>query len=102
MKEDNIEIVGVIANGYSRFLPQGINADNSRDYVDRMVKMARAVVHHYKNSISVWQIENEPNWWDEHYATHWRSGGIWIEPGMRDLILGPSMTPLERKIQMRQ
>lgn len=87
MKENNIEIVAVIANGYSRFLPQGINTDNSRDYVDRMVKMATAVVHHYKNSISVWQIENEPNWWDEHYATHWRSGGIWIEPGMRDLIL---------------
>jgi hypothetical protein len=88
MVENNIEIVAVIGNGYSRFLPEGINTDNSKDYVDRLDKMARAVVDHYKESISVWQIENEPNWWDEHYATHWRSGGIWVDSGMKDLILG--------------
>ncbi len=87
MAENDIEIVAVLGNGYSRFLPQGVNTEDSKDYIDRLVKMARAVVNHYRNSVSVWQIENEPNWWDEHYATHWRSGGIWVEPGAQELIL---------------
>jgi hypothetical protein len=88
MTAKNIEIVAVLANGYSRFLPEGINTEDSKKYVRHMVQMATAVVDHYKDSVSVWQIENEPNWWDEHYATHWRSGGMWLEPGTQDLILG--------------
>jgi hypothetical protein len=88
MIEKNIEILPVIGNGYSRFLPHGTNTNDSKDYVQRMIKMVSAVVGHYRNSISVWQIENEPNWWDKHYAAHWRSGGIWVEQGIRELILG--------------
>jgi hypothetical protein len=88
MTSNNIELLAVIGNGYSRFLPKGINTDNLNDYLKRLCKMTRAVVAHYKGSISTWQIENEPNWWEEHTATHWRSGGIWIEPNTRGPILG--------------
>ena len=88
MNAENIGIVAVLACGYSRFLPEGLRADDSKVYIDRMVKMAMSVVDHYKDSVSAWQIENEPNWWDEHYATHWRSGGMWLEPGTQELILG--------------
>lgn len=88
LKQAGIEIVAVIGNGYSRFLPRGINLDNPKDYIQRLDSVCRATVSHYKSSIKVWQIENEPNWWREHYATHWRSGGIWLEPGIQDAILG--------------
>ncbi len=87
MTEENIQILGVLANGYSRFLPSGLNTQNANEYVSRMQKMASAVLAHYKDHVTAWQIENEPNWWEEHYATHWRSGGIWLEPATQELIL---------------
>jgi hypothetical protein len=87
LRSNGIEIIAVLANGYSRFLPAGLSTENSKEYVDRMSCMAKAVVGHYKGYISTWQIENEPNWWDEHYATRWRSGAMWVEPGIQESIL---------------
>ncbi len=87
LKESGIEIVAVIGNGYSRFLPKGLNLEDTNDYVARLESVCRATIRHYKDSIKIWQIENEPNWWNEHYATHWRSGGIWFEPGIQETIL---------------
>jgi hypothetical protein len=87
LNQSGIEIIAVIGNGYSRFLPQGINMEDSQGYLQRLDSVCRAIVRHYKDSIKIWQIENEPNWWSEHYATHWRSGGLWLEPGIQEDIL---------------
>ncbi|MGI0084743.1 MAG: hypothetical protein ACREBQ_06645, partial [Nitrososphaerales archaeon] len=87
LNQSGIEIVAVVGNGYSRFLPRGINLDDPNDYIRRLDSVCRATVRHYKDSIKIWQIENEPNWWTEHYATHWRSGGVWLQPGIKDSIL---------------
>ncbi len=88
LKSVGIEILAVLGNGYSRFLPEGLNPDHVPDYVRRLTDCSRAVVRHHKDSIKTWQIENEPNWWGEHYSAHWRTGAAWLEPGMDDLILG--------------
>jgi hypothetical protein len=87
MNDAGIEIVAVVGNGYSRFLPQGINTDDPEGYVRALTRSTSEIVRHYKDSIGVWQIENEPNWWLEHTASHWRSGGIWFEKGIQDRIL---------------
>src|SRR5487761_986151 len=87
LKQAGIEIVAVIGNGYSRFLPRGINLEDPNSYIQRLDTVCRATIRHYKDSIKVWQLEDEPNWWVEHYAAHWRSGGIWLEHGIQDSIL---------------
>ncbi len=88
MSEEGIEIVAVIGNGYTRFLPERVNLDNPNDYIQRLRSASTAIVRRYKDEIKTWQIENEPNWWLEHYATHWRSGGVWLEPGIQEDVLG--------------
>ena len=88
MNEAGIRIMGVIGNGYSRFLPEGLNLDDPSQYISRLSESSRQIVRHYKDKIDLWQIENEPNWWREHYSTNWRKGGIWFKEGMRDSILG--------------
>jgi hypothetical protein len=88
LTSSGIEIVAVIGNGYSRFLPLGINMRDVDGYLKKLDSSCRAIVRHYKESINTWQIENEPNWWSEHYATHWRSRGVWLEPTIHDSVLG--------------
>ncbi len=92
LNEAGIEIIAVIGNGYERFLPEGLEANDSSRYLVHLRESSRQIVEHYKGKISAWQVENEPNWWLEHYATHWRSGGIWLEPGIQDLVLNELST----------
>jgi hypothetical protein len=74
-----IGIVPVIACGYQRMLPQGLEPDpNKATYLKRASYHARLLVRHYKDKVKTWQIENEPNWWAEHEAGGWRSGLSWI------------------------
>jgi hypothetical protein len=87
MRESSIAVLGVVGNGYSRFLPEGLDLESAEGYVTKLDASARAIVSHYRDSIQLWQIENEPNWWEEHYAVGWRKGGIWFKPGMQDSIL---------------
>jgi hypothetical protein len=74
-----IGIVPVLACGYQRMLPQGLEPDpNKAVYLKRASYHARLLVRHYKDKVKSWQIENEPNWWAEHEAGGWRSGLSWI------------------------
>ena len=84
-----IGIVPVIACGYQRMLPQGLEPDPDRDlYLKRVSIHTQLMVRHYKDRIKSWQIENEPNWWAEHAAGGWRSGFVWIrEHGFRRELL---------------
>ncbi len=88
LNSEGVEIVAVLENGYSRFLPRGMDENNSEDYLTKLADVSTAVVHHYKDSIKTWQIENEPNWWFAHLASSWREGRIWNKPGMKDAVLG--------------
>lgn len=88
MTEAGIRILGVVGNGYSRFLPEGLDLDNTTEYVNRLTKASQQIVRHYKDKIDIWQIENEPNWWAEHYSANWRKGGVWLKEGIQELILG--------------
>lgn len=87
LHDENIEIIAVIGNGYYRFLPHGVNVDRPSDYLARLEAASRKIVRHHKGKIWMWQIENEPNWWLEHFASDWRRGGIWFERGIADSIL---------------
>jgi hypothetical protein len=84
-----IAVVPVIACGYQRMLPQGLEPDPNRDlYLKRVSIHTRLMVRHYKDRIKNWQIENEPNWWAEHAAGGWRSGLAWVhEHGFRHELL---------------
>jgi len=84
-----IGIVPVLACGYQRMLPQGLEPDPDRAlYLKRASIHARLLVRKYKDRIKCWQIENEPNWWAEHAAGGWRSGISWIrEEGFRQELL---------------
>jgi len=74
-----VGVVPVIACGYQRMLPQGLEPDPDRDlYLKRASIHASLMVRHYKDRIKSWQIENEPNWWAEHEAGGWRSGLVWV------------------------
>jgi hypothetical protein len=88
MNERGIEIIGVLGNGYYRFLPAGLDIDNAAVYIARLNLASKEIVRHYKGKIAVWQLENEPNWWLEHFAVDWRRGGVWFEPGIAERILG--------------
>jgi hypothetical protein len=87
MRSAGIQVLAVIGNGYSRFIPPGVALDHAAEYVRDLASSSRTIVRHYAGDIKLWQIENEPNWWDEHLAVRWRSGLIWLEPGARDSIL---------------
>jgi hypothetical protein len=87
LKSNGIGILGVLANGYSRFLPQGTNVEHLQEYLKELKPASRKIVNHYKGSIEAWQIENEPNWWRGHLAVHWRSGVIWLERNSEEAIL---------------
>jgi hypothetical protein len=87
LNEEGIQIVGVIGNGYYRFLPRGLDIDRPQVYVARLVEASREIIKHYRGKVSMWQIENEPNWWLQHFASDWRRGVIWLEKGIADLIL---------------
>jgi len=87
LKSKNIEIVAVLGNGYSRFLPVGIDENDPVGYLRSLAKASREIVTHYSNSIGVWQIENEPNWWFAHAASGWRRGKIWQTQGFQDSVL---------------
>jgi len=84
-----IGVVPVIACGYQRMLPQGLEPDPNRAlYLKRVSIHARLMARHYKDRIKSWQIENEPNWWAEHAAGGWRSGLVWVyEHGFRHELL---------------
>ena len=84
-----IGVVPVIACGYQRMLPQGLEPDPNRElYLKRVSIHTRLMVRHYKDRVKSWQIENEPNWWAEHAAGGWRSGLVWIyEHGFRRELL---------------
>lgn len=84
---NGIGVLGVLANGYSRFLPHGADVDNLRKYLLQLVPSCEEIVHHYSGKIDTWQIENEPNWWRGHVAVDWRSGLIWLEHGSEEAIL---------------
>jgi hypothetical protein len=87
MRAADIEILAVLGNGYSRFLPEGLGLEHMQRYVDRLVPASAEIVRHYRGSIKMWQIENEPNWWKEHLAVSWRSGLIWLEPRVEEIML---------------
>lgn len=89
LNAQGISIVPVLACGYQRMLPQGLNPDAGREeYIRRAYVHARQVVRHYKDTVRSWQIENEPNWWRMHEAGGWRSGAGWLEGGeFRDSLL---------------
>ncbi|MEM3637223.1 MAG: hypothetical protein QXX17_05785 [Conexivisphaerales archaeon] len=77
-------IVPVIACGYSRMLPEGIDVDREPSrYIEQAGQHARELVRHYKQNVRVWQIENEPNWWEMHVAGGWRKGAAWLEKRFR-------------------
>jgi hypothetical protein len=74
-----ISVVPVVACGYRRMLPRGLEPDHNRAlYLKRAAIHARLLTRHYKDRIKSWQIENEPNWWAEHEAGGWRSGLCWV------------------------
>ena len=84
-----IGVVPVIACGYQRMLPQGLEPDPDRElYLKRVSIHTQLMVRLYKGQIKSWQIENEPNWWAEHEAGGWRSGLAWVhEHGFRHKLL---------------
>jgi hypothetical protein len=84
-----VGVVPVIACGYQRMLPQGLEPDPDRDlYLKRVSIHTQLLVRHYRDRIKSWQIENEPNWWAEHEAGGWRSGLAWVhEHGFRHELL---------------
>jgi len=87
LHDSSINIIGVLGNGYYRFLPMGLDIDKPEVYLARLAESSREIVRHYRGKISMWQLENEPNWWVEHFASDWRRGGIWLTKNLQDLIL---------------
>lgn len=87
MDEAEIGMIGVLGNGYSRFLPTGLQTNNLDEYVERLTESCSQIVRHYKDKVKVWQIENEPNWWKAHYTIQWRKGRIWLETKNQEVIL---------------
>src|SRR2546428_8717610 len=82
-----IEILAVLGNGYTRFLPEGLSLGHLQKYVKDLIPPSSEIVRHYGPKIKMWQIENEPNWWMEHLAVSWRAGLIWLDPKGNEVIL---------------
>ena len=89
LASQGISIVPVLACGYQRMLPEGLNPDSGREeYLKRVYLHARLLVRHYRDAVNAWQIENEPNWWRMHEVGGWRAGAAWLEAGgFRDELL---------------
>jgi hypothetical protein len=88
MNEVGVQVIGVVGNGYSRFLPFSLQKTNDlNSYLPRLVESSTQIVRHYKDRIKTWQIENEPNWWRAHFAAHWRKGGLWLDERNQEPIL---------------
>ena len=88
MNEAGITVIGVLGNGYSRFLPLDLQrVENLGEYLRRLSESSTAIVRHYKDRVKNWQIENEPNWWKAHYAGHWRRGSVWLDSDNQEPIL---------------
>lgn len=87
LHHEGIEIIAVIGNGYYRFLPKRLDIESPSTYCARLNAASREIVRHYKGKIGMWQLENEPNWWLEHFASDWRRGGIWFEHNIQERIL---------------
>ena len=89
LSSQGISILPVLACGYSRMLPQGLDPGvGAGEYLRRASLHARLLVRHYKADVGSWQLENEPNWWVMHEAGGWRSGAPWLEGrGFRDSLL---------------
>jgi len=87
MNESGIGIIGVLGNGYDRFLPEDIEANDIQEFVKRLVYSSTHIVRHYKDKVKFWQIENEPNWWRAHHTIQWRKGRIWLEEQSQEAIL---------------
>ncbi|MEM0288168.1 MAG: hypothetical protein QXG05_08400 [Nitrososphaerota archaeon] len=84
-----ISVVPVVACGYQRMLPKGLNPDSApNEYIKRGYFHTRLLVRHYKKFIHTWQIENEPNWWHMHTVAGWRSGAVWLEGAFAEELLG--------------
>jgi len=88
MNAEGVEIIAVIGAGYYRFLPLGLNIDKIGEYLRRLGEASREIVRHYRGKIMMWQLENEPDWWLEHFASDWRKGGVWFDRNAVDAILG--------------
>ncbi len=87
MNGAGIRIIGAIGSGYQRFLPAGLGTDRLNDYLVRLRDSSTQIVRHYKYSVKVWQIENEPNWWWAHYTSQWRKGLVWLRARNQEAIL---------------
>jgi hypothetical protein len=87
MSEAGIEVIGAIGSGYHRFLPIGVEANHLGRYLKQLTDSSTEIIRHYKDKVKVWQIENEPDWWREHYISHWRRGTIWLNNKNREPIL---------------
>jgi len=97
LKSNGIATLGVMANGYSRFLPRGASLDHLEGYLKQLVTSWEEIVAHYNGSIDTWQIENEPNWWKEHLAVDWRRGLIWLEHDAEEKILATLHDVVKKK-----
>jgi len=87
MSEAGIGVIGAIGSGYHRFLPAGSQTNHIGRYLEQLTASSTKIVRHYKDKVKVWQIENEPDWWREHYLSHWRRGIIWLGHRNREPIL---------------
>ena len=92
MNEHGIKVVAVIGNGYYRFLPNRLNINDPIEYVSRLAEASRKIVRHYSGKIHLWQLENEPNWWMEHFWIGWRRGLIWFKKNIGETILSQLST----------
>jgi len=88
MTREGIQVVGAIGSGYDRFLPPGLGTDRIGEYLAKLRESSAQIVRHYKDSVKVWQIENEPNWWWAHYTSAWRRGLVWLQRRNQGPILG--------------
>jgi hypothetical protein len=87
LKWNGLEIVAVLGNGYSRFLPRAASVNHIHEYLGQLVPSSKEIVRHYNKSIKIWQIENEPNWWRIHMLVNWRRGLIWLKSNSDEIIL---------------
>jgi hypothetical protein len=87
MNRAEIGVIGVVGDGYSRFLPKNVRTGNIDTYNKLLIKSSTAVVRHYKNKVNAWQIENEPDWWQGHVLAGWRSGFMWLRESNKEPML---------------
>lgn len=86
LQSANKNVIGVVGNGYSRFIPKGVSLERIEEYLNKLIPACRSIVSHYKH-VKIWQIENEPNWWKEHFLAGWRKGLIWFESDSEERII---------------